>query len=218
MAQAGNTIGNRIAPPRFVAFVFLLPLGFGLWRFLVPTSPWQDALAMGFDLAAVAFLLSLAPLLRPFSVAQMRRHSSENDANRTLILLITTLLAAVVMAAIAGELGAARSGEHQAMAKLLVTLGLAWLFANSIYSLHYAHLFYCNCEESGNHRGGIEFPATDAPDYRDFAYFAFTLGMTFQTSDVSITSRGIRHLALLHCLAAFTFNIGVVAFTINALG
>ena len=65
---------------------------------------------------------------------------------------------------------------------------------------------------------GIDFPSCDEPDYWDFAYFAFTLGMTFQTSDVQIPSRRVRKAALGQCMAAFVFNIGVLAFTINVLG
>jgi uncharacterized membrane protein len=217
MARAGSKIGNRIAPPRFIAFALLLPAGFAIWRLLYPAAPWQDALAMGFDLAAGVFVLSLVPLLRPFTLIEMRRHADENDANRTVILLLATVLAAVIMAAISGELAAARHGERAAMAKLLVTLALAWTFANAVYALHYAHLFYFG-RAGDTHRGGIAFPGSENPDYRDFAYFAFTLGMTFQTSDAQITEPAIRHLALLHSLAAFAFNIGVIAFTINALG
>lgn len=173
---------------------------------------------MGFDLAAGLFLLSLLPLLRRLSVAEMRRHADENDANRTLIVVISTLLALVVMAAISGELAAARGGDHMAMVKLLVTLVLAWLFANSVYALHYAHVYYFGSGEAGEQRGGIEFPGTHSPDYSDFAYFAFTLGMTFQTSDVAISAPSVRRLVLVQSLASFVFNIGVIAFTINALG
>lgn len=218
MTGAGKTIGNRIAPPRFVLFGALLPLGFALWRSLFPEATWQDGLTMAFDLAATVFLLSLVPLMRDFSVAEMRRHADQNDANRALVLLVATALAAAVMAAISGELSFARSGDHIAMARLLVTLVLVWLFANAVYALHYAHLYYCGSDDPSGHRGGIEFPGTEHPDYRDFTYFACTLGMTFQTSDVQITSPRIRRLALVHSLAAFAFNIGVIAFTINALG
>ncbi|MGE8141595.1 DUF1345 domain-containing protein [Novosphingobium sp. NPDC080210] len=218
MARAGETIGNRIAPPRFVLFGTLLIGGFVLWRAAYPAASWQDALIIAFDLAAALFLLSLAPLMKGFAVTDMRRHADENDANRTLILLVATILAAVVMAAISGELWAARAGNPHAMALLMATLALAWLFANAVYALHYAHLYYCGCDEGRSHHGGIEFPGAGAPDYRDFAYFAFTLGMTFQTSDVPITSPRIRHLALVHSLGAFAFNIGVIAFVINALG
>ena len=211
-------LGNRLAPPRFIAFVVMLPLSMALWRAVQPHSSWQDALAMGFDLAAIIFLLSLLPLLRSFSVFEMRRHADQNDANRSLILAVSTLLALVVLAAISGELSAARGGDRLAMGKLLLTLALAWLFANSVYALHYAHAFYFGSGDKDDHRGGIEFPGTKAPDYADFAYFAFTLGMTFQTSDVQITAPAVRRLVLIHALVAFAFNIGVIAFTINALG
>ncbi|GAA4761711.1 DUF1345 domain-containing protein [Novosphingobium ginsenosidimutans] len=218
MTGPAKTLGNRLAPPRFIAFALLLPVGAGLWAWLNPVAPWQDALAMGFDLAAAVFLLSLLPLLRHFPVAEMRRHADENDANRTLIVVVSTLLALVVMAAISGELAAASAGDGLAMGKLLVTLVLAWLFANSVYALHYAHSYYFGSEAKGDHRGGIEFPGTPNPDYSDFAYFAFTVGMTFQTSDVQITAPAVRRLVLVQSLASFVFNIGVIAFTINALG
>lgn len=218
MAEPVATLGNRLAPPRFIAFAVLLPLGAALWRWLDPAAPWQDALAMGFDFAAALFLLSLLPLLRHFPVAEMRRHADANDANRTLIVVVSTLLALVVMASISGELAAARGGDKLAMGKLLVTLVLAWLFANSVYALHYAHSFYFGSGADGDHRGGIEFPGTRSPDYSDFAYFAFTLGMTFQTSDVQVTAPSVRRLVLVQSLASFVFNIGVIAFTINALG
>jgi len=218
MSGPAKTLGNRLAPPRFIAFALLLPAGVALWLWLNPAALWQDALAMGFDLAAALFLLSLLPLLRRSSVAEMRRHADQNDANRTLIVVISTLLALVVMAAISGELEAASGGDRMAMIKLLVSLVLAWLFANSVYALHYAHLYYFGSGETGEHRGGIDFPGTTSPDYGDFAYFAFTLGMTFQTSDVAITAPSIRRLVLVQSLASFVFNIGVIAFTINALG
>lgn len=218
MAAAGATIGNRIAPPRFLAFILLLPLGAYGWAWLRPEANWHEVLTIGFDLAAAVFLLSLIPLMREFGAAEMRRHAAENDANRILILLLATLLAAVVLISISGELSAARGGDRAAMGKLLATLALTWLFANAVYGLHYAHLFYSAEGSRKNHRGGIEFPGTNEPDYRDFAYFAFTLGMTFQTSDVAIPAAQVRHVVLLHSLAAFVFNIGVIAFTINALG
>ena len=94
---------------------------------------------------------------------------------------------------------------------------LAWLFSNVVYALHYAHLFYMPGDE-GKDCGGLAVPKTDEPDYWDMLYFAFTIGMTFQTSDVEIESRDIRRVAMLHGLIAFVFNLGVLAFTINVLG
>lgn len=211
-------LGNRIAPPRFLLFLALLVLGFAACRLLTPTAGWQDSAAMAFDGAAACFLVSLVPLLRDSRVEDIRRHASRNDANRLLILIVTSLMTLLVMAAISGELADARQGQMLAAAKLVVTLLLIWLFTNSVYTLHYAHAYYALDGASGGDRGGLDFPGTRTPDYSDFAYFAFTLGMTFQTSDVGIAAAGIRRIALLHSFAAFVFNIGVIAFTINVLG
>lgn len=216
MAGGGAGLGNRLAPPRFVLFLMLLVAGFcGFWQLAGASGP-VDAAAMGFDLAALIFLVSLVPLLRDADVATIRDHAAANDANRVLVLVITTVVTTVVMAAIAGELPRASAGDPVAMVKLIGTLILAWLFANTVYALHYAHIYYSS-RDGGDNRG-IDFPGGEDPDYIDFLYFSFTLGMTFQTSDAQITGRAIRRIATLHSFAAFIFNLGVVAFTINALG
>jgi len=210
-------IGRRIAAPRFLAFLALLPFGTLLHHAAFPGAPWPKSLALGFDLAAALFLISLLPLLRDASPAAIRARADANAANRVVVLSCTSLLTLVVMAAIADELPAARGGHPLAIAELVITLILIWLFANSVYALHYAHDYYTT-HSGGKDCGGLDFPETPEPCYADFAYFAFTLGMTFQTSDVAITANRIRSVALLHSFAAFVFNIGVIAFTINALG
>jgi len=212
------TIGNRLAPARFLLFLVLLPAGFLAYRAVFDPPHWGDAVAMAFDAAALVFLVSLIPLVRDADSAQMRAHSAGNDANRYLVLVLTTLLAFAVMAALAGEMREARQGASLAAAKLIVTLLLIWLFANSVYTLHYAHAFYTCDPACGKDAGGLEFPGTATPTYADFAYFAFTLGMTFQTSDVTVASPAMRRIVLLHCFGAFVFNIGVIAFAINVLG
>jgi uncharacterized membrane protein len=213
----GLALGNRLAPPRFLGFLVLLAAGF-LMLSQFCKDDWRDLFAMAFDFAAACFLISLLPLLRDSSAEAMRRHAADNDANRTFVLIITSILALVVMAAIGVELQSVKDHQTLAITKLVTTLLLVWFFANTIYALHYAHAWYRRDPASGGDCGGLDFPGTAAPDYADFAYFAFTLGMTFQTSDVGITSRGIRRVVLLHSFAAFVFNIGVIAFSINAVG
>ena len=213
-----DSIGNRLAPARFLLFLALLPAFFFAYRAALGSPPhWGDAVAMAFDAAALLFLASLLPLVRASDAGTMREHAARNDANRFLVLVLTTLLGFAVMAAIAGEMPKARQGDTLAAVKLVVTLLLIWLFANSVFTLHYAHAYYVRATD-GHDSGGFDFPGTATPDYRDFAYFAFTLGMTFQTSDVAITAPRLRHAALLHSFGAFVFNIGVIAFAINVLG
>jgi uncharacterized membrane protein len=204
-----RTIGNRLAPPRFLIFLALLGIVGGSIQ--IYTGQWQYAVMIGFDAAALVFLGALWPVFRNGSATEIRRHAADNDANRGFLLVLAALLSLVLMVTIWVELK--KPGEPLA-ALIIATLIIAWLFANILYTLHYAHMFY------GEGHGGscLTFPGTDTPDYWDFAYFALTLGMTFQTSDVSINGRAMRRLVLFQCLASFVFNIGILAFTINTLG
>ena len=224
MSRAGDRkadapkLGNRIAPPRFLAFIVLLPVAALGYHWAFPAQGWGEAAAMGFDAAAVVFIVSLWPLFADSAPDDIRSHARDNDANRLLVLVVTTLVTLAAMAAIASELPPARGGDVAAMVRLTATLLTIWLFANLVYTLHYAHFYYATEPAKGGDTGGLEFRGTTMPDYRDFAYFAFTLGMTFQTSDVGVRARALRHVVLLHSFAAFVFNIGVIAFTINAIG
>ncbi len=150
----------------------------------------------------------------------MREAARRNDANRLLLLLITAIVSMAVLVAVAFELSAVGENPQPIIPSVplaIITLSLAWLFSNLIYALHYAHLFYTE-SAVGQDSGGLIFKETPEPDYWDFVYFSFILGMTFQTSDVDITTRHIRRVVLFHSLAAFVFNLGILGFTINVLG
>ena len=202
-------IGNRIAPVRFLMFLCVFALaGAAIFPF---TQKWHLAVMGGFDLAALLYMASLWPILNSGSTKIIRQHAAENDANRATLLIIAAAIVGVLFITIWAEL----TGPNKPLAALIiVTLAMAWLFANLLYALHYAHLFY------GTADGGrsLTFPDTKTPDYWDFVYFAFTLGMTFQTSDIVINGRSIRRVVLAQCVVAFVFNIGILAFTINTLG
>lgn len=176
----------------------------------------QAGIMAGFDLATLVF----AATLRPFfshDTAAMRRHARENDANRTLMLVMTGIVMVVMLVVVASELRQRVAPSGPMIGLIVATLILGWLFSNIVYTFHYAYLYYRGGAQGADH-GGLQFPEKPEPDYWDFAYFAFTLGMTFQTSDVAITSPAIRRVALFHCLAAFVFNLGVIAFSINIIG
>jgi uncharacterized membrane protein len=212
-SPAQSTIGNRIAPLRFILFVVLLLAAGGAGTAWLG---WRHGVMVGFDVAALGFLLSCLPLLSSTDTATIRSHAAKNDTNRLLLLVITSIVMLVVLVTVWVELSSATAAKPASSALVIVTLTLAWLFSNSVYALHYAHLHYAQHE--GRDRGGVDFPGRGEPDYWDFVYFAFTLGMTFQTSDVAITDRNIRRVVTAHCLAAFIFNLGILAFTINVLG
>ena len=213
MADAARGIGHRLAPPRFLAFMGVALIGVPVGIALLG---WREGAMAGFDAAALLFLALCAPLLSSEADA-MRKAAQQNDANRALLLGITVMVVLVVLVAVAAELSQKGSPKPGAVALIVGTLVLAWTFSNLIYALHYAHLYYSGDDEGGD-CGGIDFPGTKEPDYWDFIYLASCLGMTFQTSDTEFTSGRIRRIVTGHCLAAFVFNIGVLAFTINVLG
>ncbi len=206
--MAKINLGKKIAPPRFLMFLILM---IGATALLVTRLRFGHAFMIAFDVAAGAFMLSLTPLFKATTPDEMRRHASENDANRVMLLAIATVVMLTIMTAVAGELG--NRGKPDVIL-IVTTLVLAWLFANTVYALHYAHIYYLE-----GSKGGLNFSGDpDCPDYSDFIYFAYTLGMTFQTSDTAVETRQLRRVVTIHSFAAFVFNIGVLAFSINVLG
>lgn len=206
-------IGNVVAPPRFLLFLAVTLIAGWL---AIPPLGLRFGLMTGFDIGAITFLVAIAPLFRQ-EAEGMRQSAKRNDGNRFLLLVITGLVSLVILAAVASELMEKERTRDWALALIVGTLALCWTFSNMIYALHYAHLFYSEKAEGGD-SGGLTFPETPDPDYWDFVYFSFCLGMTFQTSDMNITSRRIRRVVTAHCLAAFVFNLGIIAFSINVLG
>lgn len=205
-------LGNNVAPPRFLLFVavmIVITLALALWRHV----EWGRSFILGFDIASIVFMVSLAPLLRAHSAGDMREHAAENDANRVFLLALSIVVMLAILVAVAGELMA--KGKPS-IPVVVGTLTLAWFFANTVFALHYAHEYYLEGSE-----GGLDFPSykddDEDPDYWDFLYFAYTCGMAFATSDVNVCSRRMRKIVTIHCIAAFGFNIGVLAFCVNTI-
>lgn len=206
-----DRIGSTIAPPRFLLFLFALATGTAA---LIPLMGVAQGIMAAFDIAAALFLATIAPLLRS-PAASIRQHAQGNDANRGLLLAISIVVTLVILASVTSEMS---DMKNRVTVTLVVgTLVLCWLFSNAVWALHYAHLFYAASVGGGDSQG-LVFPGCDEPNYWDFVYFSFTLGMTFQTSDVAITATDMRKPVIAQSLAAFIFNIGVLAFSINVLG
>ncbi|MDQ2892577.1 MAG: DUF1345 domain-containing protein [Pseudomonadota bacterium] len=206
-----KNLGHTVAPPRFILFVAVFAVGLAVG---IPLLGLSRGTMAAFDGGALIFLLAVSTLFKRSEAAQMRHAAKANDANRAVLLGFSFVVLLVILVAVAMEL----QGKHDpiGIGLALTTIVLAWLFGNTIYTLHYAHLYYMSDDDGDV--GGIDFPDCAEPDYWDFLYFSYTLGMTFQTSDVEITSRHIRKVVTGHCLAAFVFNLGVLGFTINILG
>lgn len=206
-----QTIGNRVGPWRFVVFILIL-LGAAAFAIPVLGSPGLGLMA-AFDLATATFLALHLGFLKIDDPEAMATFARDNDGNRTLLLVISGIVVAILLIAVGSEtIGHAPSSQARDL--LIPTLILAWLFSNSVYALHYAHMNYIR---SGRDRVGFRFPGTAQPLYWDFLYFAFTFGMSCATSDVEVTDERVRRIVAAHCAAAFAVNIGVLSFTISLI-
>jgi uncharacterized membrane protein len=182
---------------------------------------------LGFDAGAIVFILGTLRLMAGSKTDDMRQRAAANDPDAHILLAITMLIVAVVLVAVVVELTGIGGGHGTGLAISGATILLAWVFTNLLFALHYAHRFYVPGDDDdapsrgdGGDRdaGGLQFPGDEMPTYSDFAYFSFVLGMTFQVSDVVITSRDLRRFALYHALAAFLYNIVVVALSVSLIG
>jgi uncharacterized membrane protein len=171
-------------------------------------------LLLAFDLAALVYLVLLAVLFSRASPELMRCQARAQDTGRWGFLWSAIVLTAVVMVALGAELHGGQDGGMGAIALAAGSIVLSWLFMNTMFAMHYAHGYY---GDFGKNHEGLEFPQTPEPDYWDFAYFAIVIGMTFQVSDVQITSRYLRRVALLHSVIAFFFNVFIIALSVNVV-
>lgn len=145
-------------------------------------------------------------------------NQDENLETIFSIVLVAVVLSIVGALALMTEKNDTSDNKSLHTLILLSPILFSWILLNTIFTIHYAHLYHYSGKLAlGEEAGGIDFPGKQEPDYVDFAYFSFVIGMTFQVSDVTISSKIIRRYVLLHGLISFVFNTIIVALTINAL-
>ena len=206
-------VGKQVAPPRFVIFFLMLGTSIALATII---APWWRSVMLGFDLSSLVFILSCINLYKA-EPAHMRRVAVSDDANRTVLLVLAFALGLVILVAVGSEMASAKTTSALDIATTILTLLMAWFFGNTVYALHYSHLFY-TADDGGKDQAGIEFSDTaKLPSFSDFVYFAFTIGSALATSDTIITSHHIRKVVTAHTIVAFIFNVGIFALTVNML-
>lgn len=176
---------------------------------------------IGWDAFSVCMIVMTWITFFITSAKQIRIQSKVQDANRTVIFIIILICALASFLTVLLLIVTKKEGENSATWRLPIAVGgmlFSWFLIHTTFTLRYAHIFYGDHETKPNiHAGGLDFPGDSLPDYLDFAYFSFVLGMTFQVSDVQITSPRFRRLALLHGLISFIFDTTMIALTINIL-
>ena len=148
------------------------------------------------------------------ALATARRAAAEDPGRTSVYALVVLTSAASLLAATVLVSRARDAHAHVALllALCLVTVMVSWTLTHTAFTLRYAHLFY---REDSEGVGGIEFPGGGNPCYSDFAYLSFTVGMCFQVSDVTLSSRQIRQAVLLHAALSFFYNTAILAFVLN---
>ncbi len=158
---------------------------------------------------------------------RLRAHAKAQDVSQLLISVCVVIAASVALFAVGFVLGTHKTGpragpQADLTVHLVLTLGtviFSWMLVHTVFGLRYAHMFYGDSDDPtlARHAGGLEFPGQHPPNYFDFAYFSFVIGMTCQVSDVQITSRKMRRLTLLHSVLSFGFNTVILALLINTV-
>ena len=186
--------------------------------FLLPTSlRLSSRLLIGWDLGVALYLARAIFVLANFDLKGVRQRAASQDEGGLLILMLTVAAAVASLVAIFAELGSVKGGADTSdklyVALAIVTILLSWSFIHFIFAFHYAHAYYG--EGHGGNSGCLKFPEDKQPDYWDFVYFSFVVGMTFQVSDVQVTSKLMRRFVVAHGVVSFIYNVVILALVVN---
>jgi len=211
-----NVLKTRDARSHRARSQLLIVVPFGVLAgvlVLIATVPWQAATLIGWDLAATLFLARTRLALWDLDATEAARVATSEDPSRgvTDLILITASLICIIGVGFTLMRASHAKGYEAAALLTLAALSLvtSWLVVHTTFTLRYARLYYAGTD------GGISFNEDDPPVYPDFAYFAFTIGMTFQVSDTNIEDKAIRRTALHHALISYLFGAVLLAMMVN---
>ena len=176
---------------------------------------WQAAILVGWDAAALCFLVWTWVRVGPMDAASTKHHANIEDRSRPISEAIVLTAGVALLAAVGLVL--LRAGQSHGGTKAylitigIISVGLSWATVHTIFMLRYTRSHY-----QAPH-GAVDFNEKDPPAYLDFAYLAFTVGMTFQVSDTNLTTKAVRRIALRHALMSYLFGAVIVALAINVV-
>jgi uncharacterized membrane protein len=208
---------RRLEPTRAILRLGISLLS-GLAALAIATLllPRLAAVLFAWDIGGLVLLGLSWQLIATYDARATRERAGSEDPGRTMVYVVIVLTSAISLVAATALLPNARSLpadlSHWLIALSLAAVSLAWGLTHTAFTFRYAHLFY---REDAEGVGGATFPGDHAPTYFDFAYFAFTIGMCFQVSDVCVTSPQIRRTVLLHAVISFIYNSAILAFVLN---
>ena len=192
-----------------------IAIALGLVIYAVLPGEWRavSRTLVAWDVGVAAYLILAAAMMAKSPAAEIRKHSADQDEGALALMVLSITAAMISLAAIFLQLASSGDDKPDLWSHVLaiVTVVLSWTFIQAIFALHYAHDFYGD----GKRANGLKFPDDNKPDYWDFIYFSFVIGMTFQVSDVQVTNKWIRRSVVAHGVLSFFFTTTVVALTVN---
>jgi uncharacterized membrane protein len=208
---------RRIDPRRaLVRVAIALAAGLAAYGLAASSLPGLVPALVGWDAGSLTLLGLLWSFVAKADARATQDRAGSEDPGRTLVYVIVVLTSSVSLLAATTVVRDAHTlapGLAHAVAGLcLATVALAWATTHTAFAFRYARLYY-RADSEGV--GGVELPGKQAPDYFDFAYFAFTIGMCFQVSDACVSSHQIRRTVLLHAIISFVYNSAILAFVLN---
>ncbi|HZL59403.1 MAG TPA: DUF1345 domain-containing protein [Stellaceae bacterium] len=182
--------------------------------------PFPFHLALGWIVGVLFFLVTTAMVVATATPERMRARARRQDASRSVILGVVVAAAVVSLFALGFMLQQKAGGPMGTGLRILIAgcaVLASWTLTHTMFALHYAHLFYGDdpVRKGEQDRRGLKFPDEENPDFWDFLYYAFVVGMTCQVSDVQVTGRHMRRLTLGHGVLAFFFNAIILALAVN---
>ncbi|RBL94029.1 DUF1345 domain-containing protein [Chitinophaga flava] len=170
------------------------------------------------DVFAISYITTGWIVFFKRSVTDIRNWARIDDGSRIFVTIILLLASFASMVTIVLLMVSSQEKDGTYLPVAITGILSSWAMVHTTYSFHYANLYYDDdVTDKNRHAGGLDFPNEKHPDYLDFAYFSFVIGMTFQVSDVQIANRILRRSVLVHGLLSYILNTFVVALTINLI-
>ena len=207
MTQTVRKLSRLFRRPRLATSAMAAALVFVA---LLPLMPTVRAMLVAFDVGAALFVALISAVMIKATPLTMKHRAQRQDEGKWTVLVMTLGIAGVVLGALSYELHAAKEKSVADIALASSSILLSWLFVAVMFSQQYAHSFYMKPAQ-------MVFPGTEHPDYFDFLYFSIVLSMCCQTSDVVVSSSGMRRLVMLHSAMSFFFNVIIIAITVNVV-
>jgi len=206
--------------PRFLAIAIVIAFVASL-----VLQPWfspQLLMLVSWDVGALCYVGLGWLVIARTDETQTRQRAQRYDPSGYVIFLLVVIAASVSFVAIGFMVGDIKELSFWARAERLTlsitALFVSWVLIHTVFAFHYARLYYFQPDGRGKHHGGLKFPHDNEPDYFDFAYYSFVVGMTCQVSDVAVLSRQMRRQTMIHGVLSFVYNIAILAMSINIIG